>query len=115
MIESEVREGLITKAWHHDLSDDSDTITVFQMEDVPGAFHGPADWLPLLEEAISIKTRVRVMASIPAPEPCGDPLCGDGCCEDPDCTNVPLEERQRPFVVRADTIEWLDSEAAMTG
>lgn len=104
---AETHETTVVKAWSHDLEDGSGTITCFTLVNTPGAFWGDDTWLPLLTEAIELNTRVRVKASIPEPTKCADPHCGDGCCEDPDCTNVPEEERQRPFLVRADTIEWL--------
>jgi hypothetical protein len=106
-VKAETHEGLVAKAWAHDREDDSGTIAAFTIEGSPGAFWGSDDWLPLLAEAIELKTRVRVQVEIPEPERCADPMCGDGCCDDPNCTNVPEEERQRPFLVRADTIQWL--------
>lgn len=104
---AETHEGTVTKAWPHELADGTGVITAFTLDGAPGAFHGPADWLTLLLEAQTLDTRCRVQASIPAPQPCADPMCGDGCCDDPECTNVPAEERARPFLVRADSIEWL--------
>lgn len=103
-----IYESTVTKAWEHDLSDDSGKLICFTLDDVTDhAFHGASDWLPLLQEAVSLRTRVRVMYSEPESQPCGDPMCGDGCCDDPECTNVPEEERQTPYLLRADTIEWL--------
>lgn len=104
-----IYESTVTKTWPHELSDGSGKLTCFTLDGVPDhAFHGASDWLPLLQEAVSLRTRVRVMYSEPPePQPCGDPMCGDGCCEDPECTNAPKEERQAPYLLRADTIEWL--------
>lgn len=99
-------EAAVTKAWPQPL-EGGDT-PVFLLDGVPDrAFLGASDWLPLLLEAVELRTRVRVTASVPSPVPCGDPLCGDGCCDDTDCTNVPEDERRTSFVLRADTIEWL--------
>lgn len=106
-IGNETHEGAIIKAWEHALEDGSGMLTCFTLDDAPGAFWGASDWLPLLNEAMELGTRVRVVASIPEPVRCADPMCGDGCCDDPDCANVPEGERQRPFLARADTIQWL--------
>lgn len=90
------------------LEDGSGDLACFTLADVPGhAFWGAEDWSPLLDEAVELRTRVRVMYSEPEVVTCGEPLCGDGCCEDPECTNVPEDERTAPFLLRADTIEWL--------
>lgn len=99
-------ESTVTKAWEHDL-EAGGKLVCFTLDEVSGAFSGDSDWLPLLTEAIELHTRVRVKASAPKPEPCGDPLCGDGCCDDPDCTNVPEEQREQPFLLRCDSIQWL--------
>lgn len=101
--------GTVTKAWKH-VREDGSPLVCFTLTGVGDhAFSGDDDWLPLLQEAMSLGTPVRVVASAPPPPPvpCGDPLCGDGCCEDPDCTNVPEEERKAPFLLRSKTIEWL--------
>ena len=103
-----IAESTVKKCWTHDLEDGSGTLICFTLDDVPNhAFWGGSDWLPLLEEAVALRTRARVFYSTPEPQPCGDPHCGDGCCDDPDCTNVPEEERKDPYLLRADTIEWL--------
>lgn len=104
-----IYEGTIAKAWNHQLDGDGGTLVCFTLDDVTDrAFWGADEWLPLLNEAVELRTRVRVMFSEPeAPEPCGDPHCGDGCCDDPDCMNVPEEERTAPYLVRADTLEWM--------
>lgn len=103
-----IYEGTVAKAWDHTL-DDGAVRACFTLAQVGDhAFVGASDWLPLLKEAIELGTRVRVMASEPeTPGTCADPLCGDGCCDDLDCTNVPEEERTSPFTLRADTVEWL--------
>jgi hypothetical protein len=101
-------ESTITKTWEHPLEDGTGTLVCFTLDDVSEhAFHGASDWTPLLTEAVSLRTRVRLMCSEPEIRKCADPSCGDGCCEDPDCTNVPEEERRTSFLLRADTIEWL--------
>lgn len=97
-----IYEGTVTKAEEHTLEDGS-TLTWFTLEYVPGhAFLGASDWLPLLDEAIELRTHVRVKASMPEPVKCTDPMC-----EDEDCANVPEGERVVPFILRADTVEWL--------
>ena len=102
-----IYEATIAKAWVQE-TDAGGLLTCFTLDEtLDHAFWGADDWLPLLKEALELRTRVRVMASEPEPVACGEPLCGDGCCEDPDCTNVPEEERETPFLLRADTIEWL--------
>lgn len=103
---SGIYESTVTKAWEHTL-EDGDLLTCFTLADVPRAFKGDTDWLPLLNEAIDLGTRVRVLFSEPEPVKCADPMCGNGCCDDTNCTNVPEGERTDPFLVRADTIEWL--------
>ncbi|MCC3766495.1 hypothetical protein [Streptomyces sp. UNOC14_S4] len=103
-----VYESTISKAWECDRDDGSDKLICFMLDDVSNrAFWGQSDWLPLLQEAISLRTRVRVSYSIPEPVSCGDPFCGDGCCDDPECTNFPENERESPFLVRCDDIMWL--------
>lgn len=102
----ETHEGTVSKVWLYTL-EDGDTLTCFTVDGAPGVFWGGEDWKRLLDEVIELRTRVRVQASIPEPERCVDALCGDGCCEDINCTNVPVNERKRPSLVRADTIEWL--------
>lgn len=106
---TETHEGYVVKAWPY-TTDDDRNITCFTLDGFTGAFWGDETWLPLLTEAIELKTWCRVVAEnldLLAPRVCSDPLCGDGCCDNPDCTNVPEDERQRPFLVRANTIEWL--------
>lgn len=103
MSQTETYTGTIAKVWPYELSDNTGVITVFTLDGVPGAFSMHADALDVLLEAHQLGTRCRVVATLPDdPEP-----CGDGCCDDPDCTNVPAEERTRPFLLRADTVEWL--------
>lgn len=103
-----IHESTITKTWEHPLDDGSGTLICFTLDGVDGhAFWGASDWYPLLQEAVALRTTARVMYSEPEIVSCKDPLCGDGCCDDPNCTNVPAEERTTPFLLRADTIEWL--------
>jgi hypothetical protein len=100
-------ESAISKVWEHPLEDGGVQIC-FTLDDVAEhAFLGASDWWVHLDEAFELRTRVRVMASEPEVVRCADPLCGDGCCESDECTNVPAEERQEPFLLRADTVEWL--------
>lgn len=102
-----IHESTIAKAWEQRL-EDGDKLVCFTLDDVPErAFWGSSDWLPILNEAVELRTRARVFYSEPELTKCGDPLCGDGCCDDPNCTNVPAEERRTPFLVRADLIEWV--------
>lgn len=103
-----IYESTVSKTWEHPREDGTGVLVCFTLADVPEhAFIGDTDWTPLLKEAVSLSTRARVMCSELEPQKCADPSCGDGCCEDPDCANVPEEERQNPFLLRADTIEWL--------
>jgi hypothetical protein len=100
-----IYESVIGKVWEHPL-DSGETLVCFTLAEVPEhGFWFSVDRLPLLMEAAELKTRVRVMASVPEPVRCDDPRCGDGCCESDECTNVPEEERQEPFLLRADTVE----------
>lgn len=100
-------EGTVRKEWTHQLDDGGELICFALNGEADHAFHGPDGWAPLLIEAFELRTRVRVMASAPEVVKCADPQCGDGCCADENCTNVPEEERTTPFLLRADTIEWL--------
>lgn len=102
-----IYESTVAKTWEQ-LLEDGGLLVCFTLDDVPDrAFHRPCDWAPLLAEAAELRTRVRVLASEPEVVTCADPRCGDGCCDDDSCTNVPAEERRTPFLLRADTIEWL--------
>lgn len=101
-----IYEGTIAKAWEYTLGGGS-VVTCFTIDGVPDhAFIGDTHWMPVMAEAMDLGTRCRVMASELEIAKCADPMCGDGCCDDPDCTNVPEEERRDSFVLRADTVEW---------
>lgn len=102
------KDSAIDRVWKHTLEDGTGELTCFSLEGVDDhAFWLGIDVFPLLEEAVELRTLVRVMASEPEIVTCDDPHCGDGCCDDPDCTNVPEGERTKAFLLRADTIEWL--------
>lgn len=102
-----IYESTVAKAEEFRL-EEGDQVTWFTLDEVKDrVFLGAADWLPVLTEAIELRTRARVLASLPEVMKCDDPMCGDGCCDNPECTNVPEEEREASTILVADTVEWL--------
>jgi hypothetical protein len=100
-------EGIIYRTWPHTL-DSGDIVTCFLVEGVNDqVFLGASDWTPLLTEAKQLGTLCRVSAVIPEPIGCNAPTCGDGNCEDPECDNLPEDRRVDPYLLRAESIEWL--------